>query len=74
MTDLVDELTREHDRLDALAADEKTTQVRAVFSWSYQALEPGPARAFRLLGLHPGPDISTPAAAALLDAPISATR
>lgn len=74
MTDLVDELTREHDRLDALAADEKSTQVRAVFSWSYQALEPGPARAFRLLGLHPGPDISTLAAAALLDAPISATR
>ena len=47
MTDLVDELTLEHDRLDALAADEKTTQVRAVFSWSYRALEPGPARAFR---------------------------
>ena len=74
MTDLVDELTLEHDRLDALAADEKTTQVRAVFSWSYQALEPGPARAFRLLSLHPGPDISTPAAAALIDAPIPATR
>jgi tetratricopeptide (TPR) repeat protein len=74
LTDLVDELTLEHDRLDALAADEKTTQVRAVFSWSYQALEPGPARAFRLLGLHQGPDISTPAAAALIDAPIPATR
>ena len=74
MTDLVDELTLEHDRLDALAADETTTQVRAVFSWSYQALEPGPGRAFRLLSLHPGPDISTPAAAALIDAPIPATR
>ena len=74
MTNLVDELTLEHDRLDALAAEEKTTQVRAVFSWSYQALEPGPARAFRLLGLHPGPDISTPAAAALIDAPIPAAR
>jgi tetratricopeptide (TPR) repeat protein len=74
MTDLVDELALEHDRLDALAADEKTTRVRAVFSWSYQALEPGPARAFRLLSLHPGPEISTPAAAALLDAPIPATR
>ena len=74
MTDLVDELTLEHDRLDALSADEKTTQVRAVFSWSYQALEPGPGRAFRLLGLHPGPDISTPEAAALIDAQIPATR
>ncbi len=74
MTDLVDELTLEHDRLDALAADEETTQVRAVFSWSYQALEPRSARAFRLLGLHPGTDISTPAASALIDAPIPATR
>ena len=74
MTDLVDELALEHDRLDTLAAEEKTTQVRAVFSWSYRALDQGPARAFRLLGLHPGPDISTPAAAALIDAPIRSTR
>jgi hypothetical protein len=74
MTDLVDELALEHDRLDTLAAEEKTTQVRAVFSWSYRALDQGPARAFRLLGLHPGPDISTPAAAALIDAPIPAAR
>lgn len=35
------------------------------FSWSYQALTPPAARLFRLLGLHPGPDISTPAAASL---------
>ena len=74
MTDLVDELAIEHDRLDTLATEEKTTQVRAVFSWSYQALDQGPARAFRLLGLYPGPDISTPAAAALIDAPIPAAR
>ena len=74
MTDLVEELALEHDRLDALSADEKTTQVRAVFSWSYQALPPGPARAFRLLSLHPGPDISAQAAAALLDAAVPETR
>ena len=74
MTDLVEELALEHDRLDALSADEKTTQVRAVFSWSYQALPPGPARAFRLLSLHPGLDISASAAAALLDAAVSETR
>jgi NB-ARC domain len=52
MTDLVDELALEQDRLDALAADDKATQVRAVFSWSYRALAPEAARAFRLLGLH----------------------
>ena len=37
-------------------------QVRAVFSWSYRALGPDAARLFRLLGLHPGPDTSAPAA------------
>ena len=74
MADLVDELTLEQDRLDILSAEEKTTQVRAVFSWSYRALPPGSARAFRLLGLHLGPDISAPAAAALIDVSITEAR
>jgi tetratricopeptide (TPR) repeat protein len=39
--------------------------VRAVFSWSYRHLDPAAARAFRLAGLHPGPDFETYAAAAL---------
>jgi len=56
-----------HDRLDELATpdDDETTAVREVFSWSYRALTPQVARAFRLLGLHTGPGISIPAAAAL---------
>ena len=74
MADLADELTAERDRLDVLATDEQASQVRAVFSWSYRALAPASARAFRLLGLHPGQDISTAAAAALLDAPVPETR
>ena len=41
------------------------TDVRAVFSWSYRALSAGAARLFRLLGLHPGPDITVGAAASL---------
>jgi tetratricopeptide (TPR) repeat protein len=36
-----------------------------VFSWSYGQLSPAAARAFRLLGLHPGPDISAPAVASV---------
>ena len=41
--------------------------VYAAFAWSYQAL-PAPTRHFfRLLGLHPGPDMSIAAAAALAD-------
>jgi tetratricopeptide (TPR) repeat protein len=52
-------------RLDALDAGDPTSQVRAVFSWSYTTLTPPAARLFRLLGLHPGPDIDTAAAANL---------
>src|SRR4029453_15040397 len=62
---LADHLGQAGRRLDALDAGDPTTQVRAVFSWSYAALTPSAARLFRLLGLHPGPDISTPAAASL---------
>jgi tetratricopeptide (TPR) repeat protein len=36
-----------------------------VFSWSYRQLSAEAARMFRLLGLHPGPDISPAAAASL---------
>jgi DNA-binding SARP family transcriptional activator len=63
---LAAQLAAVRDRLDLLAVDDDpATSVRTVFSWSYQALPAGTARMFRLLGLHPGPDISTPAAAAL---------
>jgi DNA-binding SARP family transcriptional activator len=52
-------------RLDALEPDDAVTDVRAVLSWSYDQLPPTAARMFRLLGLHPGPDISLSAAASL---------
>jgi tetratricopeptide (TPR) repeat protein/transcriptional regulator with XRE-family HTH domain len=52
-------------RLDTLDAGDPAASVRTVFSWSYQQLGTDAARMFRLLGLHPGPDISTPAAASL---------
>ncbi|WP_218824660.1 AfsR/SARP family transcriptional regulator [Asanoa hainanensis] len=48
-------------RLDALADGD----VRRVFSWSYLALGNDAARLFTLLGLHPGPDLTAAAAAAL---------
>jgi DNA-binding SARP family transcriptional activator/tetratricopeptide (TPR) repeat protein len=64
---LAEELAAEQHRLDVLTfgADCDTT-VRSVFAWSYRALAPETARAFRLLGLHPGPEASIPAAAALI--------
>ncbi|HEY1914635.1 MAG TPA: BTAD domain-containing putative transcriptional regulator [Streptosporangiaceae bacterium] len=52
-------------RLDALDAGHTTANARAVFSWSYQQLDSAAARLFRLIGLHPGPDISAAAAASL---------
>ena len=51
--------------LDALDAGEPNASVRTVFSWSYEQLSAAAARMFRLLGRHPGPDISVPAAASL---------
>ena len=54
-------------RLDVLdAGKDEDTAVRAVFSWSYRHLDAGTARAFRLAGLHRGPDLDRYAAAALL--------
>ncbi|GAB2921838.1 XRE family transcriptional regulator [Micromonospora polyrhachis] len=75
ITDLVDELDVETRRLDVLSAGEDAfTAVRSVFSWSYRSLSTTQARMFRLLGLHPGPDISTHAAAALAGIPLTEAR
>ena len=56
---------RQVDRLDAFATGDEAADVRAVFSWSYQALSAEAARLFPLLSRHPGPDISLAAAASL---------
>lgn len=53
------------ERLEALDLGEEHVSVRAVFSWSLRALSEPAAWLFRLLGLHPGPDIDARAAAAL---------
>ncbi len=72
---LADQLRHSGDRLDALSTgDTPTTDLRAVFSWSYQALGEDSARLFRLLGLHPGPDISVAAAASLAALPVDQAR
>ncbi|MCA1601058.1 MAG: hypothetical protein LC776_05250, partial [Acidobacteria bacterium] len=62
---LAEELRGTSDRLDALDAGELHANLRAVFSWSYQALDAEAAKAFSLLGLTPGPDISLAAVANL---------
>jgi len=52
--------------LDAFTDDsDSAADVRAAFSWSYGELHADAARAFRLAGLHPGPDFDSYAVAAL---------
>lgn len=69
-----------HLRLATLAAEladrhgEIASDVAGVFSWSYHSLGPDAARLFRMLGLHPGPDITALAAASLTGLPLSAVR
>jgi DNA-binding SARP family transcriptional activator len=63
---LATELADEQHRLDKLTSGEDVyATVRSAFSWSYRNLAPDAGRMFRLLGLHPGPDIGVPAAAAV---------
>jgi tetratricopeptide (TPR) repeat protein/transcriptional regulator with XRE-family HTH domain len=68
LVDLVAELADEAQRLEVLSAGtDEFTSVRAVFSWSQRSLPDAQARMFKLLGLHPGRDISGHAAACLAD-------
>jgi tetratricopeptide (TPR) repeat protein len=71
---LADELREAAGGLTAFEASDAATDVRTVFSWSYQALNTEAARLFRLLGLHPGPDITAPAAASLAGLPPDQVR
>lgn len=75
LAEVVGELAERSDRLDALdTGDDPASDLRAVFSWSYQALEPRAARFFRLLGLNPVPEFDAPAAAALAGCSFAASR
>jgi tetratricopeptide (TPR) repeat protein/DNA-binding XRE family transcriptional regulator len=66
LTAVAAELADAAHRLRGLETADPATDVRTVFSWSRQSLQDLPARMFRLLGIHPGPDITVLAAAALL--------
>ncbi|AGS70199.1 AfsR/SARP family transcriptional regulator [Streptomyces collinus] len=64
---LAAKLADERRRLDELQAGDLA--VKATFELGYGQLEPAQARAFRLLGLADGPDMSLAAASAVLDLP-----
>ncbi|MFF9117071.1 BTAD domain-containing putative transcriptional regulator [Streptomyces massasporeus] len=69
---LAAKLADERRRLDELQAGDLA--VKATFELGYGQLEPAQARAFRLLGLADGPDISLAAAAAVLDLAVEDTE
>lgn len=68
------ELRDARQRLDALDGGDPASNLRAVFSWSCQELGRAAADMFRLIGIHPGPDISLPAAASLAGTDLAGTR
>ncbi|GAA1908433.1 tetratricopeptide repeat protein [Streptomyces sodiiphilus] len=76
LDDLIADLRDESSLWDALSVgdEEEADAVRTVFAWSYRALPEAGARLFRLLGLHPGPEIGLHAAAALAATGIGRTR
>jgi DNA-binding SARP family transcriptional activator/Flp pilus assembly protein TadD len=74
LTAIAAELCAANGTLDPFGGADLATDVRAVFSWSCQALSDHAARLFRLLGLHPGPDITTAAAASLVGLPPDRAR
>ncbi|HEY4465136.1 MAG TPA: BTAD domain-containing putative transcriptional regulator [Streptosporangiaceae bacterium] len=59
------ELRDARTRLDALSATDAVTDVRAVFSWSYQQLSAPARRLFRLASVQSGPEMSRSAIASL---------
>jgi DNA-binding SARP family transcriptional activator len=74
LTALATELTAARGRPGPSDTGDILGQVQAVFSWSYTTLTPPAARLFRLLGLHPGPHITAPAAASLTGLPPTQTQ
>lgn len=66
---LAAELRDRQGRLSVLDTGDPAASIRAVFSWSYDKLSTAAARLFRLLGLHPGPDVTIAAAASMAGLP-----
>ncbi|MEU6712447.1 BTAD domain-containing putative transcriptional regulator [Nonomuraea sp. NPDC046802] len=71
---LAEQLRDAKTALDAFAGTDPATDLRAVFSLSYTRLSADAALLFRLLGLHPGPDVSVAAAASLAGIPVAQVR
>ena len=71
---LCDMLRDARQRLELLSAEPGHADLSAVFSASYDSVSPPAARLFRLLGTHPGPDVSLQAAASIAALPADQAR
>ncbi|HYN94891.1 MAG TPA: tetratricopeptide repeat protein, partial [Pilimelia sp.] len=71
---LADELDAAGDGLAAFTGEDAAGDARTAFRCSYHHLSAPAATLFRLLGLHPGPDVGTAAAASLAGWPVAAVR
>jgi tetratricopeptide (TPR) repeat protein/transcriptional regulator with XRE-family HTH domain len=71
---LAEELATAGGGLGPLTGTDPATDLRAVLGGSYRALDPAAARLFRLLALHPGTEVSEPAAASLAGWPVERAR
>jgi DNA-binding SARP family transcriptional activator/tetratricopeptide (TPR) repeat protein len=68
------ELDASRDSLAAFEGEDSASDARSVFSWSYRALSSSAARLFRLLSVHPGPECTLSAAAALAGQAVAEVR
>ncbi|MFC4584834.1 ATP-binding protein [Sphaerisporangium corydalis] len=73
LTEMVDALGQERQRLNALFVEEDIA-IRAALTLSYRGLTPEVARAYRLLGLFPGGTFDDQAAAATVGQPRTQVR
>jgi DNA-binding SARP family transcriptional activator/tetratricopeptide (TPR) repeat protein len=71
---LAAELREARGGLEAFSGPDDTTDIRGVFSWSFRRLSGEAARLFRLLGLHPGPDVGLAGAVSLAGRPEEVVR
>ncbi|RRR96076.1 AfsR/SARP family transcriptional regulator [Glycomyces terrestris] len=71
---LADRLEGAANVLSVLVSTDAASDPRTVFDCSYQLLDERDATAFRLFGLHPGPDLTPAAMASLMGAPPAEAR
>jgi tetratricopeptide (TPR) repeat protein len=76
LAELIADLRDDSSLWDALSIGDEFEgeAVRTVFAWSYRGLSDEAARMFRVLGLHPGGDLSLATAAAIAGMQVRAAR